>query len=68
MVGGFYQYALPAAFYPDYRRHGIGQPSRYAYEFSYEVLIAADGCISGLSIPENAEVIDKNEEKTRVKI
>ena len=36
VVGGFYCLALPMAFYPDYRKIGVGH-DKFVYEFSYEV-------------------------------
>ena len=51
VVGGFYQYSLPAAFFPDYKKHGIKDKSLYAYQFLYEAKIAADFPISNVSVP-----------------
>lgn len=51
---------LPAAFYPDYRKHGVQDASTFVYEFFYQVKII--GQISNLSIPEHAEIVDQNEE------
>lgn len=67
-MGGNYSLALPVAFYPDYRKHGIRQADQFVYEFKYEVCIAAEFPISNLSIPENAEIVDKNDANTQIKI
>ena len=67
ITGGHYTFALPMAFYPDYKKHGV-EPADYVYEFSYKVNITAQGPISSLSLPEMAEVTYKNENKTYMTI
>ena len=69
IVGGSYAYILPVAFYPDYRRHGARSNNDFVYEFSYEVEIVAEGShISNLSLPEHAEITDKDETNRRIKV
>ena len=67
-MGGYYSFALPVAFYPDYRKHGVRRADQFIYEFAYEVQIATESRISGLSIPENAEIIEKNNANTLIKV
>ena len=54
IVGGYYAFILPVAFYPDYGRYGVGEADAFPYQFSYEVDIIAQGSISNLSIPDMA--------------
>ena len=67
-MGGYYAFILPVAFYPDYKRHGGRNSNDFVYEFSYEVIINADGRISNLSIPEHAEIVDKNDTNSQVTV
>ena len=39
VIGGDYQYSLPLAFFPDYKRHGIKDKTAYPYTFEYEMQI-----------------------------
>ena len=57
---------LPAAFYPDYRRHGIVQKGEFSYQFNYEVSIVAETPITSLSLPEHAEVAERDDNGQRV--
>ena len=68
IVGGFYNMSLPLAFFPDYRKHGISNKDEFAYYFNYEVHIESNGSISDLSLPENAEIVEKNRLNTSIKI
>ena len=68
IVGGYYQWTLPVSLYPDLTKHGARQDGLYNYEFSYQVLIASEGRISGVSMPEEAEIIEQNDENTRIRI
>ena len=54
IIGGYYAFILPVAFYPDYRRYGVGAADAFPYQFSYQVDIIAKGRISNLSIPDMA--------------
>ena len=57
---------LPIAFYPDYRRHGVRDASQFVYEFAYEVTIVSETQICNLSIPDQAEIAEKDETNTRI--
>ena len=35
VVGGHLGYQLPAAFYPDYKKHGVKDRNAYCYTFDY---------------------------------
>ena len=56
IVAGNYFYALPAAYFPDYKKHGNKDKDAFGYEFSYEARIFSDSKICNLSIPEDAEI------------
>ena len=58
IVAGNYFYALPAAYFPDYKKHGNKDKDAFGYEFSYEVSIFSDSRICNLSIPEDAEITE----------
>ena len=68
ITGGFYSYILPAAFFPDYKKHGIKEKGAFAYEFSSQVRVISEGSICNLSIPDEADVTEKNENKTDLTI
>ena len=68
VVGGYYCFALPAAFYPDYKKHGVANKNAFNYEFSYEVQISGNSKISNLSIPAHAEIVSQNDERTEILI
>ena len=68
VIGGHYAFILPVSFYPDYSKHGVRNKNNFDYQFGYEVQIVADGRISNLSIPENAEVVESDEMKSHVTI
>ena len=68
IVGGQYAQALPQAFYPNYRKHGANSDEDFAYRFSYDVSIEAQSRISEISIPENAEIVEKNSTNTSIRI
>ena len=55
------------AFYPDYAKHGA-KKGDYKYDFSYKVKITAKHRITRLSLPENGEVVCKNEGGTEVTV
>ena len=58
VVGGHYQYSLPAAFFPDYKKHGIKDKSAYPYEFLYQASIMAEHPVTNLSVPANASIVE----------
>ena len=66
VIGGNYSYSLPAAFFPDYKKHGVKEKAAYTYEFAYEVKIIAECPISNLSIPGNAIIMAQNEARTEI--
>lgn len=66
IVGGFFNFSLPIAFYPDYRRHGVRQADKFVYEFGYEVCIISDTRISNVNIPDLAEIVEKDEHNRRI--
>ena len=66
VVGGNYALTLPLAFYPDYRRHGVRASNEFVYQFAYEVCIASETRICNLSIPEQAEISEKDDENKRI--
>ena len=68
IIGGHYCFSLPAAFFPDYKKHGINKKDTYAYEFVYEVEILANSPISNLSIPVYASVASQNEDHSQILI
>ena len=35
VVAGYYAFSLPAAFCPDYKRHGVFGENYYSYKFDY---------------------------------
>lgn len=61
-------YSTPAAFFPDYKKHGVKDSAAYEYEFAYEVQIVADHRIANLSIPANAVISEKNDAHTDIKV
>ena len=67
-MGGHYAFALPAAFFPDYKKHGVKDKGAYAYEFAYEVRIIAENHISNLSIPANAVITAQNDYRTDITV
>ena len=62
VVGGHYQYSLPAAFFPNYKKHGIKDISTYPYDFFYEVTISAKHTISNLSVPSSAMIVEQSDD------
>ena len=66
--GGYYSYILPAAFFPDYKKHGIKEKGAFTYEFSSQVRILSAGSICNLSIPDEADITQKNENRTDLTI
>ena len=66
--GGFYSYILPAAFFPDYKKHGVKEKGAFAYEFASEVRILSESPVSNLSIPDEADVSNKNDNRTDITI
>ena len=60
VVAGSFCFALPAAFFPDYKKIGLKGANALEYEFSYEVRICSDSRISNLSVPDGAET-DRND-------
>ena len=60
---------MPLAFYPDYAKHGLKRDSGLeAYEFKYEVQIESQTPISHVSVPKNALITQKNDDRTSVKV
>ena len=66
VVGGCYALTLPLAFYPDYRKHGVRASDDFVYQFAYEVCIVSETKICNLSIPDQAEVAEKDDENQRI--
>ena len=64
VVGGFYKYSLPGAFFPDYRKHGIANRNAYIYQFAYEVSIFTTSSISNIILPPGAEIFKQNDTRT----
>jgi len=64
VVGGHYAFLLPAAFYPDYRKHGVKDRASFVYEFSYEVRILSQSRITNLSLPSNFIIAAQNDSRT----
>ena len=57
VMGGFYAFKLPSAFYPDYRKHGIQDKDAFTYSFDYEVRILSENShISNLILPKHAQI------------
>lgn len=67
-MGGHFSYPLSAAFFPDYKKHGVKELGAYPYDFSYEVNILSDTRIANISLPGNAVIAEKNEERTDILI
>ena len=69
IVGGFYGFKLPTAFYPDYKKHGIQDQNMYAYSFDYEVRILSENShISNLILPKHAVITSQNDNKTDITV
>lgn len=71
VVAGHYCFSLPLAFYPDYRKHGVmrsDSDERFIYQFSYSVKIDSTTPISRLSLPQHANLAERNEDRTRLRI
>ena len=68
VVCGNYFYALPSAFFPDYKKHGVKDKDAYLYEFASETRILSTGRVCNLSIPEEAEIVEKNEYRTEITV
>ena len=64
-----YCFNLPLAFYPDYSKHGLKKnDSLNQYDFKYEAVINSKVPISHVSVPTNAIVAQKNDDRTQIKI
>ena len=64
IVAGYFAFSLPAAFYPDYKKHGVKDSNALQYEFGYQMRILSATAVSNLSIPEHAIVTEKNANRT----
>ena len=69
IVGGFYAFKLPTAFYPDYKKQGIQDQDTYAYSFDYEARILSENShISNLILPKHASITSQNDNKTYITV
>ena len=53
IVAGHYAYMLPAAFYPDYKKHGVDKKA-FHYQFEYAIRFMASNRITNLCLPDGA--------------
>ena len=44
---------LPAALYPDYKKHGVNKKA-FPYQFEYAIRFMASSRITNLSLPDGA--------------
>mmetsp|Transcript_22750 Transcript_22750/g.26742 ORF Transcript_22750/g.26742 Transcript_22750/m.26742 type:complete len:91 (+) Transcript_22750:418-690(+) len=56
------------AYFPDYKRHGVDGSAASNYSFDYEVMILSDHAVTGLFLPENTQLVEKDESSRRLKI
>ena len=64
-MGGYYAFILPTGFFPNYAKHGSTTSemvNSFAYGFTYEVRIISTSPISGLIVPDNAVILQNEQD------
>ena len=70
IVGGYYAFSLPIAFFQNYDKHCESEniTKSFQYGFSYQARILAPTGVKGLSLPKGAEIAEQNEKNTDILI